>query len=69
MNIVLPFLILVAPFAVAWLLSWAADRSWRTPRLRADPDYSRVQHDFDAVRTRFEQQPTWPSSRATGERR
>jgi hypothetical protein len=34
-----------------------------------DPDRFRVAHDLDAIRTRFEQQPVWPASGATGERR
>jgi hypothetical protein len=35
----------------------------------ADRDGLRVHHDLDAVRTRFENQPAWPSSGALGERR
>jgi hypothetical protein len=49
---------------------------WSAPlmgRLFSDPaddrDGFRVAHDVDAIRTRFEQQPFWPSSGATGERR
>jgi hypothetical protein len=34
-----------------------------------DRDASRVQHDIDAIRTRFEQQPAWPAPGALGERR
>ncbi|MDA4106554.1 hypothetical protein [Mycolicibacterium holsaticum] len=34
-----------------------------------DRDRARVEHDLDAVRSRFERQPTWPSSGALGERR
>jgi hypothetical protein len=34
-----------------------------------DADARRVGHDLDAVRTRFEQHPVWPSSGAIGERR
>jgi hypothetical protein len=34
-----------------------------------DADQRRVSHDLDAVRTRFEQHPVWPSSGALGERR
>ncbi|MGE2834166.1 hypothetical protein [Mycobacterium sp. SMC-4] len=69
MTTVLTFLLLAAPFAVAGLLSWAADRAWRTRAMPADPDFRRVQHDTDAIRTRFERQPSWPASGATGERR
>ena len=31
-------------------------------RLAEDADYRRMGHDIDAIRTRFEQQPTWPTS-------
>ena len=34
-----------------------------------DADERRMTHDLDAVRTRFEQHPVWPSSGALGERR
>ncbi|OYN79637.1 hypothetical protein [Mycolicibacterium sphagni] len=34
-----------------------------------DADQRRISHDLDAVRTRFEQHPAWPSSGALGERR
>ncbi|MGK2870566.1 MAG: hypothetical protein ACSLFA_28740, partial [Mycobacterium sp.] len=34
-----------------------------------DRDGLRAVHDLDATRTRFEQQPTWPASSASGERR
>ena len=27
-----------------------------------DADYRRIDHDVDAIRTRFESQPSWPSS-------
>jgi hypothetical protein len=80
----LTFLILIAPFAVAAALSWAAHRSGSL-RLRIDQfrmagpmsgrffeddrDAFRVGHDVDAVRTRFEQQPFWPSSGSLNERR
>ncbi len=29
-----------------------------------DSDTRRIGHDLDAIRTRFEQQPTWPTSGA-----
>lgn len=32
-------------------------------------DAARIQHDLDAIRTRFEQSPAWPSSGVLGERR
>jgi hypothetical protein len=34
-----------------------------------DRDAYRIEHDVDAIRTRFEQQPFWPTSGAIGERR
>ncbi|GAS94720.1 uncharacterized protein RMCC_1686 [Mycolicibacterium canariasense] len=34
-----------------------------------DPDASRLHHDLDAIRTRFEQAPSWPTSGVLGERR
>ena len=73
MNVLLAFLILAAPFALAALLSWASHRNdaVRTGLLReiGDPDYYRVRHDADAARTRFEHTPTWPGSGVTDERR
>src|SRR5258705_9209205 len=84
MTTALSLLILIAPFAVAAALSWAAHRSdslrirfdqfrWSAPtmgRLFEDNrDGFRVAHDVDAIRTRFERQPFWPASGATGERR
>lgn len=37
----------------------------------APPDYEayRVEHDLDAIRTRFEHDPVWPSAGVLGERR
>ncbi|MBX7431286.1 hypothetical protein JDV09_04050 [Mycobacterium sp. Y57] len=69
MDIALTFLILATAFAVAALLSWATGRNGSQPADPSDRDDLRVAHDLDAVRTRFEQQPTWPQSRAGGERR
>ena len=85
MSTALAFLILIAPFALAAFLSWAAHRSgslrlhldqfrWSAPmtgRLFEDRDSDslRVQHDVDAIRTRFEEHPSWPLSSASGERR
>jgi hypothetical protein len=34
-----------------------------------DRDGPRAMHDLDAIRTRFEEQPSWPASSASGERR
>jgi hypothetical protein len=73
MNVILAFLILSAPFALAALLSWASHRhdAVRNHLVNqfGDPDWYRVQHDADAARTRFENAPSWPASGVTGERR
>lgn len=34
-----------------------------------DADARRVEHELDAIRTRFEQHPVWPSPGVLGERR
>ena len=80
----LTFLILIAPFAVAATLSWAAHRAGylrlHTDQFRFaapmvgrlfedDARRVRIEHDVDAIRTRFEQQPSWPDSGVRGERR
>ena len=73
MSVTLTFLILLAPFAIAALFSWAARRSdpMRTylASVVDDRDWYRAQHDADATRTRFEHSPAWPVSGAMGERR
>ncbi|GAC1406948.1 MAG: hypothetical protein NVS4B6_20240 [Mycobacterium sp.] len=71
MPTALTFLILISPFAVATALRWAAHRSdaFRILHFEDDRDGSRIAHDVDAIRTRFEQQPFWPASGARGERR
>ena len=84
MAVTLTFLILLAPFVVAAAITWAAHRSGSL-RMRLDQfpvsapmvgrlfdgdrDAFRVEHDLDAVRTRFEQNPAWPAPGAMGERR
>nr|WP_090279700.1 hypothetical protein [Mycolicibacterium komanii]CRL75745.1 hypothetical protein CPGR_04167 [Mycolicibacterium komanii] len=84
MTTVLILLILVSPLLVASALVWAAHRvgDLRLNRdqfrmaapmagrvFDSDRDMWRIEHDLDAVRTRFERQPAWPSSGAVGERR
>ena len=84
MTTALTLLILIAPFAVAAGLDWAAHRSdslrigfdqfrWFAPMtgrlFEDDRDGFRIAHDVDAIRTRFEHNPFWPASGATGERR
>jgi hypothetical protein len=66
MTTALTFLILIAPFLISATLSWAAHRRHIARGYFAD---DRDAHDFDAIRTRFERQPFWPASGATGERR
>ena len=71
---VLGFSILMAPFVVAVALGWAAHRSdgfgGGRGRLSGDSsDALRMEHELDAIRTRFERQPAWPTSGALGERR
>ncbi|OMC27925.1 hypothetical protein A5740_20325 [Mycobacterium sp. GA-1841] len=76
MTVALALLILISPIAVAAAVSWAAHRD-NILRFRLDvfdihqPDYEsyRAEADLDAVRTRFEQHPVWPSAGALGERR
>lgn len=84
MTTALIFLAVASPFTLIAGLAWAAHRSGAL-RLRIDQfrmaapmagrvfeddrDISRIAHDLDAIRTRFEQHPAWPSSGALGERR
>lgn len=39
------------------------------PLFADDADARRISHDLDAMRTRFEHHPVWPSSGVLGERR
>jgi hypothetical protein len=48
---------------------WAPMAGRFDSRRDEDRDLHRVQHDLDAIRTRFEEQPAWPSSGVLGERR
>lgn len=84
MTVALAILILLTPFALAIALGWLAKRShilrlhldqFRVPTsawdrlFDTDPDASRLHHDLEAIRTRFEQAPSWPTSGVLGERR
>ena len=84
MSVVLTLSILMAPFAVAAVLAWMAHRSGgmrmgfnqfassapMRGRLSVNgADAWRLEHELDAIRTRFEQQSGWPLSGALGERR
>lgn len=76
--------VLVAPFALIAFIAHRAHREghlrWNLDQFRIhgplagrlfeeDADLRRVDHDLDAVRTRFEQHPMWPASGVRGERR
>ena len=61
------FVVLISPFAVAALIGWAAHRSGSL--FDDDSDGRRLEHELDAIRTRFEHRPSWPASGALGERR
>ena len=83
MTVAIALLILISPFAVAAALSWAAHRNNKlrfhldqfrmaapmAGRIDSDYEWRRVEHDIDAIRTRFEREPTWPSAGVLGERR
>ncbi|MGY4709720.1 hypothetical protein ACXDF8_09225 [Mycolicibacterium sp. CBM1] len=82
---VLLTLLLLAPFSVVAAIALLARREGtlrlRPSQFRVsaplvgylsdddNADSRRIAHDLDAVRTRFEQHPSWPSSGALGERR
>ncbi|WP_197378942.1 hypothetical protein [Mycolicibacterium mengxianglii] len=77
--------VLLAPFGLIAAVAALAHRDghlrWRLNQFRlsapmvgnlfedSDADLRRLSHDLDAVRTRFERQPSWPQSGAVGERR
>lgn len=82
MSNALAYLILFSPFALAPALCWAAHRCgalrvhldqfrWAAPMagLNPDRDRDREQHDLNAIRTRFEEHPSWPAASASSERR
>lgn len=84
MTTTLLTLLILAPFALAAGLAWAAHREGTLRftldqfRIAAplsgsfhaeDRDSLRSLHDLDAIRTRFEEQPFWPTSSASAERR
>ena len=83
MSTALIALILLSPFALAALLARTAHSSgslrlhldqFRISAPMSGPLFEdrgsyRAQPEPDAIRTRFEQQPSWPSSGAAGDRR
>lgn len=66
-----------------WIAHRSGELRWELDRFRVwapmagrfdsrrdeDRDSLRIQHDLDAIRTRFEEHPSWPGSGALGERR
>ncbi len=82
MAVGLTLLLLMSPFVVAAALGWAAHRSGSLRLSREqfqvaspmrvfenDSDARRLEHELDAIRTRFEHRPCRPGSGALGERR
>ncbi len=65
MNSLLLFMILLAPFALGAALCAFLPPIATQPNER-DRDAPRLEHDLNAVRTRFERQPSWPSAEARG---
>ncbi len=74
--------IMLAPFALVAALAARAHKDghlrfhldqfrFTTPMVGhlVEEDFRRIDHDADAIRTRFEAQPTWPDSGVRGERR
>ncbi|MDH6196359.1 hypothetical protein M2272_003002 [Mycobacterium frederiksbergense] len=71
MSVALALFILAMPIAIAATVGWAAHRGnvLRYPTDQSDYETYRAGHDLDAIRSRFEQHPAWPSAGASGERR
>jgi len=76
--------VLLAPFALVATFASHAHRGgylrWHLDQFRFaapmvgrlfedDADLRRAEHELDAIRTRFERQPSWPDSGVRGERR
>lgn len=84
LNLLLLTAVLLAPFVVVAAIASRSHRNgylrWHFDQFRLaapmvgrlyddDADYRRIDHDVDAIRTRFERHPAWPDSGARGERR
>jgi hypothetical protein len=84
LTVFLLIAVLIAPFAVVGTLAVTAHRHGHLrlrpdqfrfaapfigPLFEDDADLRRIGHDVDAIRTRFEQSPSWPSPGVLGERR
>ena len=76
--------VLLAPFGLIAALTRSAHRQGHLrfhrdqfrfgaplagPIFADDADLRRIDHDVDAIRTRFEHSPTWPDAGVRGERR
>ena len=81
MTTLLALLILMSPYAVAAAIAWAAHRCgdlrFHRDQFRMaaplagrvcsdDRDTSRLEHDLDAIRTRFERRPSGPPQVRSG---
>ena len=84
MTTALTILLLASPLMLAFALGWIARRTgvlrfrlnqfWMAAPMAGraftdDRDVLRMEHDLDAIRTRFEHHPVWPSPGVLGERR
>ena len=84
LTLILLVAVLIAPFAVVATLATVSHRNGHLrlhfeqfrfvapligPLLEDDADLRRIGHDVDAIRTRFEEAPSWPSPGVLGERR
>lgn len=84
LNFLLLSVVLLVPFALVATFASRARRDgylrWHPDQFRFaapmvgrlfgdDADLRRTAHDIDAIRTRFEHQPSWPESGVRGERR
>jgi len=82
LNFLLLTFVLLAPFALVATLASRARRHgylrWHLDQFRfsapmlgrlVEEDFRRIDHDANAIRTRFEEHPSWPASGARDERR
>jgi hypothetical protein len=85
LNLLLLSIVVLAPFGLVAALAsrsrgngslrWYLDQyRFTTPMVGRllegrDADTRRMGHDLDAIRTRFEQQPAWPTSGARADSR
>ncbi|BBZ31463.1 hypothetical protein [Mycolicibacterium confluentis] len=84
LTLILLLAVLLAPFGLVATLAAVSHRNGHLrmhfdqfrfaaplvgPLFEDNADARRVGHDLDAIRTRFEQSPSWPSPGVLGERR